>query len=359
MKKLATDDPPLEVPREARRGVTWVRPKLVAEIAFAEFTADGSVRHGSFLGLRGDKTAAEVAPERAEPVPAEKPSAVTLSNRERVIFPDSGETKGDLADYYAAIAPLMLPFAADRPISLVRCPQGRGKKCFFQKHDSGSFGTAMKHVPIAEKDGSIEDYLYLDSADGLAACVQMGTIEFHGWGSRAEDVERPDRMIFDLDPDEGLDFEAVKTAAKHIHDRLADIGLASFAMLSGGKGVHVIAPLSPGHTWDQHKDFARRFAEALSMAEPERFVATMSKAKRVGKIFIDWLRNQRGATAVLPYSARAREGAPVAVPIAWGELAAQEHAHPFSIRDAERLLARSKGKGLAGWGFAEQHLPDF
>jgi bifunctional non-homologous end joining protein LigD len=359
MKKLATNDPPLEVPREARRGVTWVRPELVAEIAFAEFTADGSVRHGSFLGLRGDKTAAEVTPERAEPVPAEKPSAVTISNRERVIFPDSGETKGDLADYYAAIAPLMLPFAADRPISLVRCPQGRGKKCFFQKHDSGSFGTAMKHVPIAEKDGSIEDYLYLDSADGLAACVQMGTIEFHGWGSRAEDVERPDRMIFDLDPDEGLDFEAVKTAAKHIHDRLADIGLASFAMLSGGKGVHVIAPLSPGHTWDQHKDFARRFAEALSMAEPERFVSTMSKAKRVGKIFIDWLRNQRGATAVLPYSARAREGAPVAVPIAWGELASQEHAHPFSIRDAERLLARSKGKGLAGWGFAEQHLPDF
>jgi bifunctional non-homologous end joining protein LigD len=165
-------------------------------------------------------------------------------------------------------------------------------------------------------------------------------------------------MIFDLDPDEGLDFGDVKKAAEDIRDRLSELGLTSFAMLSGGKGVHVIVPLTTGHSWEAHKDFAKRFAEALTMAEPERFIATMSKAKRKGKIFIDWLRNQRGATAVVPYSARSRVGAPVAVPIAWGELDGMKDAHPFSIGDAKKLLTRAKGKGLAGWGFAEQTLPE-
>jgi bifunctional non-homologous end joining protein LigD len=166
-------------------------------------------------------------------------------------------------------------------------------------------------------------------------------------------------MVFDLDPDVGLDFEDVKRAAHDIHDKLADLGLATFAMLSGGKGVHVIVPLTPGHSWEAHKDFSKRFAEALSMAEPDRFTANLSKAKRKGKIFIDYLRNQRGATAVLPYSARAREGAPVAVPIAWAELDGFADAHPFSISDGKRLLARAKAKALAGWGFADQRLPDF
>ncbi|MGX7894517.1 DNA ligase D [Tsuneonella sp. HG222] len=362
MKPLERATPPAEVDKTSSRGVTWLSPKLVAEVAFAEFTADGNVRHGSFLGLRSDKDAAEVVPERANQAldeGAERPESVRITNRDRVIFPESGQTKGELADYYQEIAALMLPWAARRPISLVRCPQGRAKKCFFQKHDSGSFGEHVHHVPIREKDGQTEDYLYVEEAAGLVACVQMGTIEFHGWGARSDDVEAPDRMVFDLDPDEGLDFGAVKQAAKDIHDRLADLGLASFAMLSGGKGVHVVVPFARGHSWEAHKDFSRRFAEALSMAEPDRFVATMSKAKRKGKIFIDWLRNQRGSTAVLPYSARARPGAPVAVPIAWGELKDMADAHPFSIADTARLLARARGKGLAGWGFSEQKLPGF
>lgn len=357
MKPLERKTAPAEVDRASSRGVTWLTPKLVAEIAFSEFTAEGNVRHGSYLGLRGDKRAAEVVPEEPDHAPVPE-AAVTISSRDRVIFPDSGQTKGELADYYAAIAPVMLPWAAQRPISLVRCPQGRAKKCFFQKHDSGTFGEHVRHVPIRERDGQTEDYLYVEDAAGLLACVQMGTIEFHGWGARSGDVEAPDRMVFDLDPDEGLGFDEVKRAARDIHDRLADIGLASFAMLSGGKGVHVVVPLAPGHSWDAHKDFTRRFAEALSMAEPERFIATMSKAKRKGKIFIDWLRNQRGSTAILPYSARARSGAPVAVPIAWGELKDMVDAHPFSIADAKRLLDRAGGKPLAGWGFAEQRLPD-
>ncbi|GGC32103.1 ATP-dependent DNA ligase [Novosphingobium marinum] len=359
LARIARKTPPLDVPKSDARGAHWVTPRLVAEIAFAEFTAEGRVRHASFLGLRTDKDADEVTPEQAQAGAKAAPETkVAISSRDRVVFPDSGQTKGQLADYYYSIAPLMLAFAADRPISLVRCPQGRAKKCFFQKHDSGGFGDHVRKVPITEKDGSAEDYLYIDDAVGILQCVQMGTIEFHGWGSRASAVEKPDRLIFDLDPDEGLDFRDVKQAATDIRDRLRDIGLTSFAMLSGGKGVHVVAPVLPGHGWDVHKDFARRFSEALALAEPDRFTATMSKAKRKGKIFIDWLRNQRGATAVVPYSARARSGAPVAAPIAWNELSGFDGADAFSIDDADKLLKRARSKSLAGWGFADQKLPD-
>lgn len=356
--RLERKTAPLAVDPATARKVHWLKPELVAEIAFAEFTASGSVRHASFLGLRSDKEAKDVTPEKQQPAPASE-SDVTISSRDRIIFPEAKATKGDLADYYAAVAPLMLPHAARRPISLVRCPQGRAKKCFFQKHDSGSFGDHVHHVPIREKDGGHEDYLYVEEADGLLACIQMGTIEFHGWGSHVDALEKPDRMVFDLDPDEGLAFADVKKAATDIRRQLADIGLASFAMLSGGKGVHVVVPLDPGHGWDKHKDFSKRFAEALSMAEPDRFIATMSKAKRKGKIFIDYLRNQRGSTAILPYSARAREGAPVAVPIGWDALAAVSKAGAWTIKDAKELLERAASPDLKGWGFASQTLPDF
>ncbi|TCM21670.1 bifunctional non-homologous end joining protein LigD [Novosphingobium sp. PhB165] len=356
LARLERKSPALEVDKADARGASWVTPKLVAEVAFAELTAEGRVRHASFVGLRSDKTAPEVTEEKARPMPKAKP-AIAITNRDRVIFPESGRTKGQLADYYVDIAPLMLPFAAGRPVSLVRCPQGRAKACFFQKHDSGAFGPHVHHVPIREKDGGTEDYLYIDDADGLLTCVQMGTIEFHGWGARADAVEKPDRMVFDLDPDEGLDFADCRKAAQEIRRQLADLGLVSFAMLSGGKGVHVVVPLDPDHGWDAHKDFSQRFAQAMSQAHPDRYVATMSKAKRKGRIFIDWLRNQRGSTAVLPYSARARAGAPVAVPIDWDELGDMKDAHPFSIDDAQKLLERAKI--LRGWGFAAQKLPEF
>ncbi|RZK03567.1 MAG: DNA ligase D [Novosphingobium sp.] len=361
MKPLARGTPAAEVPRVEARGGHWIEPKLVAEIAFAEMTAanepgGGRVRHGSFLGLRSDKPAKAVKPEKAQPAPAPEP-AVKISNRDRVIFPESGHTKGQLADYYAAVAPLMLPHMAGRPISLVRCPQGRAKKCFFQKHDSGMFGKDVHQVPIREKDGGHEDYIYVEDSAGILACVQMGTIEFHGWGSHASEVEAPDRMVFDLDPDEGLHWTHVKQAAFDLRDRLTELGLTSFAMVSGGKGVHVVVPLTPGHDWEAHKDFSKRFAEAMSLAEPDRFVATLSKAKRKGKIFIDYLRNQRGSTAVMPYSARARDGAPVAVPITWDELENVESAHEWSIADSTELITRARRKDLKGWGFAAQNLP--
>ena len=357
-RKTATVAVPKNLGRAAVRGAHWVKPELVAEIAFAETTPDGVLRHSSFLGLRGDKKAADVVAETAAPAPQAPESRVKISSRDRVIFPGDAITKGELADYYAAVAPIMLPWTARRPVSLVRCPQGRAKQCFFQKHDAGSFGEFVHHVDVREKDGSIEPYLYVEDTDGLLACVQMGTIEFHGWGSRIDPLEKPDRMVFDLDPDEGLDFGDTKKAAEYLREQLAEIGLVSFPLLSGGKGVHVVVPLTPEAEWPAVKDFADRFARALAGAEPERFVAVMTKAKRKGKIFIDYLRNQRGATAIMPFSARSREGAPVAAPVSWTELRDLDTAARWSVRDADELLKRAGSRALAGWGVADQVLPD-
>jgi bifunctional non-homologous end joining protein LigD len=353
---IAAARPPAEVPRAEARGAHWVKPTLVAEIAFAEFTSDNVVRHASFLGLREDKKAKEVIAE----VPQEAPATddVRISNPDRVIFPDAKVTKGELADYYRAIGAPMIGWVARRPVSLVRCPQGRAKKCFFQKHDAGTFGPHVLHVPIREKDGGKEDYLYIEEVAGIVACVQMGTIEFHGWGSKVADVEKPDRIVFDLDPDVGLDFALVKKAAKDLKRHLGDMGLVTFPMLTGGKGVHVVVPLTPQAQWPAVKDFAKRFAMALAEAEPERFTADLAKAKRTGRIFIDYLRNQRGATAIMPYSARAREGAPVAAPIHWEELDGMDSGGRFTVRDADLLLERASSRALQGWGEAAQALPE-
>ena len=226
-------------------------------------------------------------------------------------------------------------------MTLIRCPQGRAKHCFFQKHDSGSMGDAVKHVTIAENDGDKADYLYVEDAKGMLECVQMGAIEFHGWGSRIKPLEKPDRLVFDLDPDVGLDFAKVKDAAVRLRDLLADLGLVTFPLLSGGKGIHVVAPLDQTATWPKVKSFAERFSRAIAEAEPEIFTANIRKNQRKGRIFLDWLRNQRGATAVMPYSARAREGAPVSAPIAWEELDGLKKSAPYSIRDADLLLERA------------------
>ncbi|CAM3067085.1 DNA ligase (ATP) [Sphingomonas antarctica] len=357
LKTLERKTAPVEVPKAAARRAHWVEPKLVAEVGFAEFTVENVVRHASFAGLREDKPAKEVVPEK--PVKATTAPTYRITNPDRVIDTDSGITKGELAAFYETVAPIMLPVLGHRPVSLVRCPQGRAKHCFFQKHDAGSFGEHVHHVPIKEKDGSTEDYLWLDDAEGILDCVQMGTIEFHGWGARIDDLEAPDRMIFDLDPDEGLDFEAVRKAAFDISATLSDLGLVSFPMLSGGKGVHVVVPLTPQAKWPAVKDFTHRFAVALETQEPERYVANMAKAKRVGRIFVDYLRNQRGSTAVLPYVARARAGVPVSAPISWEELRTIDKPSHFSIRDADELLARASSPDLQGWGVAAQILPDF
>jgi bifunctional non-homologous end joining protein LigD len=352
----------VKAPRAEVRGAHWLKPELVAEIAYTEMTNEGTLRHPSYLGLREDKKPEAVVLETEAPVEEAAATAATpsikISNRERIIDPDTGITKGQLADHYAAVAAIMLPWVGSRPISLVRCPQGRAKKCFFQKHDAGSFGDAVKHVGIREKDGHEEPYLYIDTPDGLLTCVQMGTIEFHGWGARIEDVEKADRLVFDLDPDEGLDFEAVRKAAFHFRDILQSIGLETFPMVTGGKGIHVIAPLVPRAEWPEVKSFAHRLAQAVAQSDPDNFTAALPKVQRKGRIFVDYLRNQRGATAVMPYSARARSGAPVAAPITWTEMERIDTPAHWHVGDAAELVKRAASKALSGWGRADQALPD-
>jgi bifunctional non-homologous end joining protein LigD len=360
MRPLERKTATVDAPREASRGAHWIEPRLVAEIAYTEVTGDGILRHPSYLGLREDKKPEAVVVEKEKlvgKVAAKAHTAVPVTNRDRVIFPEAGITKGELADYYHTVADIMLPWCVGRPISLIRCPQGRAKKCFFQKHDAGSFGENVKHIEILEKDGTSQPYLFIENEVGLITCVQMGTIEFHGWGSRIEDGEKADRLVFDLDPDEGLDFEAVRQAAFDFRKALAGIGLETFPMVTGGKGVHVIAPLTPRSEWPEVKDFALRFAQAVAAHQPDRFTAALSKAKRGGKIFIDYLRNQRGATAVMPYGARTRPQAPVAVPLSWDELRKIDKPSHWHIGDAKTLMKRAKSKTIAGWGRADQTLP--
>ena len=354
---IGSEKAAVEIPKAARRGAHFVKPKLVAEIAYGSLTTEGILRHASFIGLRRDKKAADVKVERAVPVP--ETSTVKISNRERVIFPEADITKGELADYYEEMAALVLGTASGRPLSLVRCPQGRAKDCFFQRHGAENLGDAIRTLDVLGKDGKTRAYMYVEDKTGLLETVQMGSIELHGWGAKADDIERPDRMIFDLDPDEGLDFGDVRKAAVDLKQQLADLGLVSFPMLSGGKGIHVVVPLTPQAEWPAVTDFAHRFASALAGADPDHYTATMSKAKRKGRIFIDWLRNQRGSTAILPYSVRARPGAPVAAPIAWSEIADVKGGGHFTLEDRAELLKRATGNLLGGWGVADQPLPGY
>jgi bifunctional non-homologous end joining protein LigD len=242
-------------------------------------------------------------------------------------------TKLALAAYYSEVADRMLPYASGRPLSLVRLPEGLGGERFFQKHAGKGWPAALKTVAVEESDGTA-DYIYVDSAAGLVGAVQMGRVEFHIWGARRDRLDRPDRLVFDLDPDEALGFAAVRDAAMLLHDRLGDLGLPSWPLLTGGKGLHVVVELARRAGWEPVARFARLMAQALSEAEPQRFVAKASMAERKGRIFIDWLRNGRGATAVAPFSVRARPGAPVAMPVGWDELPKLTAANAFGMAAA-------------------------
>lgn len=322
------------------RNAHWVSPDLVAEVKFTELTGDGHIRHGTYQALRRDKPATAVGLDRAEEDSMAgdsdstsgtgKVKGVKITNPNRKVFDTPTVTKLQVAEHYAAVAERMLPFARNRPVSLLRCPDGTAGQCFFQKHRGEGMPAAVGTVAISEDAGDA-DYITLSSAAGLVAATQMGAIEFHIWGSRNTSLDQPDRIVFDLDPDEGLPFTAVRSAAFDLRDRLGELGLTATAMLSGGKGVHVIVPLRPEAEWEAVKLFSRTVAVMLSAAEPDRFIATMSKAKRKGLIFIDWLRNERGSTAIAPYSLRARPGAKVAVPVNWEELAKCESAGAFDI----------------------------
>jgi bifunctional non-homologous end joining protein LigD len=344
---IKTENPAFAGAAGRDREVVWVEPELVAEIEFRAWTASKTLRHASFLGLREDKPATEVVAETqasskalskapvskaafskakavsAKPGVAASARAETelrLSNPDKPLWPDIGLTKQGLLDYYATVWPLMRPFVVDRPLSLLRAPNGIAGHAFFQKHA----GPGLNKAVATRRDTDGEELLYIRDFDGLAALVQLGTVEIHVWGAAIDAIETPDQVIFDLDPDEGVPLERVREGALSIRDRLGELGFTSFLKTSGGKGFHVVIPLKPKADWTEVKGFARDFAKAMEQAEPRRYTATLSKKARKGRIFIDYLRNARGATAIAPYSTRARPGAPVAMPIGWEALASSE-----------------------------------
>jgi bifunctional non-homologous end joining protein LigD len=244
-------------------------------------------------------------------------AGVRLTSPDKVLYPEQGITKRDLANYMVAVADWMLPHVAKRPIALVRCPTGRQKKCFYQRHAGSGVPGELGEIPVP---GFEEPYLFVRDVQGLVALVQMGVLEIHPWGARNDNPERPDRMIFDLDPGEGLAFADVVAAAREVRAMLESMKLTSFLKTTGGKGLHLVVPIVRRYDWQEVKAFARRAAEKLAKEKPERYLIRMSKAERRGRILIDYLRNDPTSTAIAPYSTRSREGAPVATPLAWNEL---------------------------------------
>ena len=363
-----------KLPTTVTRKARWVRPQIVIEVDFSEFTSDGLIRHGVYLGCREDKNASDVNLEVSQPLDttndnkgetgikkrsfkanakkspevhknnnkksAPEVAGISISNSDREIFPDAGITKYDLASYYAAAGKRIIQIAGNRPFSFVRCPGGLAGKCFFQKHATKGFPDELHGVDIEESSGKIGRYLSVNSTEGLVAAAQMGVIEFHVWAVRNDQLEKPDRLVFDLDPEEGLDFEQVKAGARTVRERLTMLGLQSTPLLTGGKGIHVCVPLKRTISWQTLKIFAKTLATIMAEQQPEHFTANMSKAKRKGRIFIDWLRNDRGATAIAPYSVRARPRAPVAVPVSWTELDKLNSADGFTIRNMQQRLRK-------------------
>jgi bifunctional non-homologous end joining protein LigD len=390
LEKRAVKAPPADdIPADVRRKAHFVEPDLVAEIAFRGFTGEGYVRQGSYKGLRKDKPARQIVDEapqkrdrkgtggqregRKEAKAVAKSSdvitvdstkhdkaieieGVRLTHPDKVVFPGEGITKRDLAAYYLAVKDRILPHVANRPLSLVRCPDGAESDCFFQKHASPGFPDAFKPIRIKEKDGS-DTYLYIEDVRGLIACVQMGALELHVWGAHNDTLETPDRIVFDLDPDEDIGFAAVRDAARDMRDRLKTLGLQTFPMVTGGKGVHVIAPLTPKYGWDDVKAFCEAVARTMAAEEPKRFLAVASKAKRTGRIFIDYLRNGRGATAICPFSTRARRGAPVSWPVTWAQLAKLDSAKPVTVETAAAVLKKQRSDPWKGYFDVDQVLP--
>ena len=348
-RDLRRTEPPFALPTEARakETITWLEPKLVAEIQFAEWTEEGLLRQASYKGLRADKDAGDIKRERtADEAPAEEEErpmetnanglvieGVKITNPDKVIFDDPRITKGDIIRYYAAVAPRMLPYMSGRVLSIVRCPKGIAQSCFYKKHP-GPESRGVVTMPVSNSEGETEEYFYIESAMGLISEAQMGTLEFHTWGSRADDLERPDVMVFDLDPDEGMDLATVRRGVREIKGVLAELSLNSYLKTSGGKGYHVVVPLQPGASWDTFHEFARRVAEVMEAKWPDRYTSNVRKAKRAGRIFIDWMRNGRGATSIAPYSIRAKQGAGVSMPIAWEEL---DTVAPNGIHMADAL----------------------
>jgi bifunctional non-homologous end joining protein LigD len=279
---------------------------------------------------------------------------VRLSNPDKILYPEQGITKGDLADHYVAVADRMLPHVAFRPITMVRCPTGRQQKCFYQRHAGAGVPRQIEKVTVPGFDNP---YLFIRDAAGLIALVQMGVLEIHPWGVRVERPDRPDRLIFDLDPGEGLGFDAVVAAALDVRDRLAGLGLASFVKTTGGKGLHVVLPVEPVHEWPKVKAWAKTLSERMAADSPGLYLTRIAKAERTGRIFIDYLRNDPTSTAVGPYSTRARPGAPVAMPIDWAAVTPGLDPQRFTVTSAATIVA-NRPDPWAQFDSVRQRLPD-
>jgi bifunctional non-homologous end joining protein LigD len=407
LESARTERCPLATPPTAaqRRGVHWVEPRIVVEVAFTDWTADGSLRHPSFVGIRDDKLPKDVVREmpppshrttrakgtprargagetrvssarvRAQPArsnarksaPARRATraasdagavvaGVEITHPERVLDVESGITKLDLARYYERAAPLLLPHIVERPLSVVRCPDTFSGACFFQKHARQTFPRSVKSIALRDSSGPSE-YLTIDSLEGLIALAQMNVVELHPWGSRADQLERPDRMVFDLDPAPDVPWRRVVEAALNLRDVLAKLDVDSFVKTAGGKGLHVVVPLARAYSWDKIKEFSHALALELARAEPKQYVAQATKSLRKGRIFIDYLRNARGATAVAPYSVRARAGAPLSMPVAWSALTSVTSGAEFHLEHGvewKKPYARDPWAGILR---SEQVLP--
>ncbi|HEY3875216.1 MAG TPA: DNA ligase D, partial [Candidatus Kapabacteria bacterium] len=379
LQKMRQGISPFDDRKKGSYGTHWVSPKLVAQIAYGSQTREGILRHSSFQGLREDKPAEDV--NRDRPVPLtdimeketiqehktsishranpkysrhrnistskSKPenydpdkqelAGVRLTSPNKLLYPEEEITKLELANYYRSIEKWILPHIANRPLVLVRCPEGRAKECFFQKHPAVGTPEAFHLIPIREKTKT-EHYVMVDDVAGLISLAQIGALEVHAWGSRADKLDEPDRLIFDLDPAPDVPWKRVIESARQVRDFLEDLGLKSFVKTTGGKGLHLVVPINRQVEWDAAKAFCKSVADLIVEADPGRYTANMSKASRTGKIFIDYLRNGRGATAVAPYSPRSRPEATVSVPVTWEELTDRLTSDQFTIRNLGKRL---------------------
>ncbi len=367
LEKIKSDKPSVSgpLPAEARRGLVWTEPKFVAEVEFRGWTTANIVRQASFKALRDDKPANEVvrevavSPVEQPPRPQQPPSdtpqtSVKLTHPERVLWPQAGITKRALAEYYASVWALIGPHITGRPLALVRCPTGVSGGCFFQKHQ---WEGSDAHIVLTKDPAEEKPLVGINDFDGLMALVQASVLEIHPWGAKADDLDAPDRLIFDLDPGDGIVWRDLVAAALEIRARLRDDGLESFVKTTGGKGLHVVAPITPRSSWDDAKAYCRGVAEAMAAASPSRFTATMAKRERSGRIFVDYLRNGRGSTAVAAYSTRARPGAGVSTPLDWSELDAIDRADQFTLGNFDRRLKTLHADPWAGLETAKQALP--
>jgi bifunctional non-homologous end joining protein LigD len=377
------------------RHAHWVKPELVCEVVFTEWTSDGKIRHPSFQGLRADKAPLEIRREQPAAIPpapsrrttrataedAAHPRAagrtsrrasstrrsaaspagdnvvagVAISHPERVVYPELAVRKLDVARYYESIGDWIVPHVADRPLTLVRCPEGLRGECFYMKHSKLWAPPALRRVRVREKT-KLGEYLIADDIAGVVSLAQMGVLEIHTWNSTFADVERPDRLVFDLDPGENVGWPAVISAARMVREALAALNLASWVKTTGGRGLHVVVPLVPHADWSQCLQFSRALSERFEHARPDLYTTAFAKAGRTRKILIDYLRNNRTNTSIAAYSTRARTGAPVSMPITWEELRSSLTPAGFTIRTAMKRLRRFKGDPWAGYWTARQKL---